>query len=170
MQISMSSNEHCFYTGRKKQCREAAAISVPLLLPRGIELPLHFKGRMLVHSIDGRQNICLPLLTVSAYCLLSDIQRTNHRSTGAFSKEPHGKFSNCPSFDVFPGSPNCLARPHLATNYGLFTQIREDTKTGVYVEGLTEEYVSNMDDVTSLLVRVCFEPLFIPLMLFLFPS
>lgn len=31
--------------------------------------------------------------------------------------------------------------------------IREDTKTGVYVEGLTEEYVSNMDDVISLLVR-----------------
>lgn len=111
-------------------------------------------------------SICLHVLTVSAYCLLSDIQRTNHRSTGAFSKEPHGKFSNCPSFDVFPGSPNCIARPHLATNYGLFTQIREDTKTGVYVEGLTEEYVSNMDDVTSLLVRVCFEPLFIPLMPF----
>lgn len=31
--------------------------------------------------------------------------------------------------------------------------IREDTKTGVYVEGLTEEYVSNMADVISLLVR-----------------
>jgi len=33
-------------------------------------------------------------------------------------------------------------------------QIREDSKTGVYVEGLSEEYVSNLDDVTRLLVRV----------------
>lgn len=35
-------------------------------------------------------------------------------------------------------------------------QIREDSKTGVYVEALTEEYVSNLDDVTRLLVRVWF--------------
>jgi hypothetical protein len=33
-------------------------------------------------------------------------------------------------------------------------QIREDTKTGVYVESLTEEYVSSMGDVAHLLVRV----------------
>jgi kinesin family protein 15 len=31
--------------------------------------------------------------------------------------------------------------------------IREDTKTGVYVESLTEEYVSSMGDVAHLLVR-----------------
>ncbi|KAG0628802.1 hypothetical protein M758_1G054100 [Ceratodon purpureus] len=31
--------------------------------------------------------------------------------------------------------------------------IREDTKTGVYVEGLSEEYVSNLEDVTRLLIR-----------------
>jgi kinesin family protein 15 len=32
--------------------------------------------------------------------------------------------------------------------------IREDTKTGVYVESLTEEYVSTMADVTHLIMRV----------------
>ncbi|KAG6547673.1 hypothetical protein Mapa_011122 [Marchantia paleacea] len=32
-------------------------------------------------------------------------------------------------------------------------QIREDTKTGVYVYSLSEEYVSNVDDVTRLLIR-----------------
>eukprot|EP01018_Ginkgo_biloba_P021270 Gb_41072 [translate_table: standard] len=32
-------------------------------------------------------------------------------------------------------------------------QIREDTKTGVYVENLTEEYVSSVDDVTRLALR-----------------
>lgn len=33
-------------------------------------------------------------------------------------------------------------------------QIREDTKTGVYVYSLSEEYVSNVDDVTRLLLKV----------------
>lgn len=33
-------------------------------------------------------------------------------------------------------------------------QIREDTKTGVYVDSLSEEYVSNVDDVTRLLSKV----------------
>ncbi|CAM6105350.1 unnamed protein product [Calypogeia fissa] len=32
-------------------------------------------------------------------------------------------------------------------------QIREDTKTGVYVDNLTEEYVSDVDDVTRLLLK-----------------
>jgi hypothetical protein len=33
-------------------------------------------------------------------------------------------------------------------------QIREDSKTGVYVDSLTEEFVSNVDDVTRLLLKV----------------
>ena len=98
---------------------------------------------------------CVLELTVCAACSLSDIQRTNHGSTGAFPKESHGLFSNRRSFNVFTEFSYCGARAHVATDYGLLTQIREDTKTGVYVEGLTEEYVSNMDDVISLLVRVC---------------
>jgi hypothetical protein len=36
----------------------------------------------------------------------------------------------------------------------VYLQIREDTKTGVYVESLTEEYVSTMADVTHLIMRV----------------
>lgn len=32
-------------------------------------------------------------------------------------------------------------------------QIREDTKSGVYVENITEEYVASMDDVTQLFLR-----------------
>ncbi|EFJ25368.1 hypothetical protein SELMODRAFT_414001 [Selaginella moellendorffii] len=32
-------------------------------------------------------------------------------------------------------------------------QVREDVKTGVYVDNLTEEYVSNMDDVSRLLLK-----------------
>jgi hypothetical protein len=35
-------------------------------------------------------------------------------------------------------------------------QIREDTKTGIYVDGLTEEYVSNVKDVMQLLIKVFF--------------
>jgi hypothetical protein len=35
-------------------------------------------------------------------------------------------------------------------------QIREDTKTGIYVDGLTEEYVSNVKDVMRLLIKVFF--------------
>lgn len=109
-----------------------------------------------MYCIDGRQSICtLPVLTVSADCLVSDIQRTNHRSSRAFPKEPHGLFYNCSLFYVVPGLSNCTSRSHLAADNEVFIQIREDTKTGVYVEGLTEEYVSNMDDVISLLVRVC---------------
>jgi kinesin family protein 15 len=32
-------------------------------------------------------------------------------------------------------------------------QIREDTRNGVYVENITEEYVASMDDVTHLFLR-----------------
>lgn len=39
--------------------------------------------------------------------------------------------------------------------YWGFFQIREDVKSGVYVENLTEEYVSTMKDVTQLLIKVC---------------
>jgi len=35
-----------------------------------------------------------------------------------------------------------------------FIQIREDVKSGVYVENLTEEDVSSMKDVTQLLIKV----------------
>jgi kinesin family protein 15 len=35
-----------------------------------------------------------------------------------------------------------------------FIQIREDVKSGVYVENLTEEQVSTMKDVTQLLLKV----------------
>jgi hypothetical protein len=37
-----------------------------------------------------------------------------------------------------------------------FIQIREDVKSGVYVENLTEEQVSTMKDVTQLLLKVRF--------------
>ena len=36
----------------------------------------------------------------------------------------------------------------------LFVQIREDVKSGVYVENLTEEHVCTMKDVTQLLIKV----------------
>lgn len=36
-----------------------------------------------------------------------------------------------------------------------FFQIREDVKTGVYVENLREECVCTMKDVTKLLMKVC---------------
>lgn len=36
----------------------------------------------------------------------------------------------------------------------MYTQIREDTKTGVYVDNLSEEYVSSVEDVTRLLSKV----------------
>jgi len=35
-------------------------------------------------------------------------------------------------------------------------QIREDVKSGVYVENLTEEYVKNLTDVSQLLIKVCY--------------
>lgn len=35
-------------------------------------------------------------------------------------------------------------------------QIREDAKSGVYVENLTVEYVDNLTDVSQLLVKVCY--------------
>lgn len=35
-----------------------------------------------------------------------------------------------------------------------FVQIREDVKSGVYVENLTEEPVSSIKDVTQLLIKV----------------
>ena len=38
---------------------------------------------------------------------------------------------------------------------GNFFQIREDVKSGVYVENLTEECVCTMKDVTQLLIKVC---------------
>lgn len=34
-------------------------------------------------------------------------------------------------------------------------QIREDTKTGVYVDNLSEEFVSSVQDVTRILIKVC---------------
>lgn len=38
---------------------------------------------------------------------------------------------------------------------GFVFQIREDVKTGVYVDNLTEEYVCSMKDITKLLIKVC---------------
>lgn len=38
--------------------------------------------------------------------------------------------------------------------FGFSFQIREDVRTGVYVENLTEECVSTMKDVTKLLMKV----------------
>lgn len=35
-------------------------------------------------------------------------------------------------------------------------QIREDVKSGVYVENVTEEYVKNLTDVSQLLIKVCY--------------
>lgn len=40
--------------------------------------------------------------------------------------------------------------------YLLFIQIREDVKSGIYVENLTEEHVFTMKDVNQLLIKVCF--------------
>lgn len=39
------------------------------------------------------------------------------------------------------------------------SQIREDVKSGVYVENLTEECVSTMTDVTQILMKVYYLPL-----------
>jgi kinesin family protein 15 len=36
----------------------------------------------------------------------------------------------------------------------IYVQIREDTKTGVYVDNLSEEFVSSVQDVTRILVKV----------------
>lgn len=38
---------------------------------------------------------------------------------------------------------------------GFVLQIREDVKTGVYVDNLTEEYVCSMKDIIKLLTKVC---------------
>ena len=38
----------------------------------------------------------------------------------------------------------------------LFCQIREDVKSGIYVENLTEECVRTMEDVNKLLMKVCY--------------
>lgn len=40
--------------------------------------------------------------------------------------------------------------------YLLFIQIREDVKSGIYVENLTEEHVCTVKDVNQLLIKVCF--------------
>ena len=34
-------------------------------------------------------------------------------------------------------------------------QVREDTKAGVYVENLREEFVANVHDVFRLMLKVC---------------
>jgi len=47
----------------------------------------------------------------------------------------------------------------------LFVQIREDVKSGVYVENLSEEPVSSIKDVTQLLIKV-FVTLTLPLVLY----
>lgn len=36
-------------------------------------------------------------------------------------------------------------------------QIKDDPKNGLYVENVTEEYVTNYDDVTQILVKVGIE-------------
>jgi len=40
--------------------------------------------------------------------------------------------------------------------YLLFIQIREDVKSGIYVENLTEEHVFTVKDVNQLLIKVRF--------------
>lgn len=35
-----------------------------------------------------------------------------------------------------------------------FIQIRDDPKNGLYVENLTEEYVTSYEDVTQILIKV----------------
>ncbi|PKA47415.1 Kinesin-like protein KIN12B [Apostasia shenzhenica] len=51
-----------------------------------------------------------------------------------------------------PVVENCLA----GFNSSIFAygQIREDVRTGVYVDGLTEEYIFHMKDVIQLLIRI----------------
>lgn len=34
-------------------------------------------------------------------------------------------------------------------------QIKDDAKSGLYIENLTEEYVTSYDDVTQILIKVC---------------
>ena len=48
-----------FYAGGEKQCREAAAISMPVLVSRGIGKAVHFDATLIVNGTDGRENICL---------------------------------------------------------------------------------------------------------------
>lgn len=55
----------------------------------------------------------------------------------------------------------CLRLCKLNNLTVLVVQIREDTKTGVYVDSLSEEYVSNVGDVSRLLVKVWFPNIFL---------
>lgn len=56
-------------------------------------------------------------------------------------------------------SHGCILVPFVLNDVSFFyffmTQIREDVRTGVYVEYLTEEYVFTVKDVIQLLIKVC---------------
>lgn len=39
--------------------------------------------------------------------------------------------------------------------FAIFHQIKDDAKNGLYVENVTEEYVTSYDDVTQILIKVC---------------
>lgn len=45
-------------------------------------------------------------------------------------------------------------KPGLLRSFVAYFQLREDVKSGVYVENLTEESVCTMKDVTQLLLKV----------------
>lgn len=38
--------------------------------------------------------------------------------------------------------------------FAIFHQIKDDAKNGLYVENVTEEYVTSYDDVTQILIKV----------------
>lgn len=42
----------------------------------------------------------------------------------------------------------------ITIHFKFFFQIKDDPKNGLYVENLTEEYVSSYEDVTQLLIKV----------------
>lgn len=44
--------------------------------------------------------------------------------------------------------------PSIYKIFAIFHQIKDDVKNGLYVENVTEEYVTSYDDVTQILIKV----------------
>lgn len=43
--------------------------------------------------------------------------------------------------------------------FAKFQQIKDDAKNGLYVENVTEEYITSYDDVTQILIKVGLFPM-----------
>lgn len=97
----------------------------------------------------------LPNLLISCINLISDfsdLQRTNYRFIGSSSKKSPGK----KDYFTFLFRISSYSTTYKVFYRLFFPQIREDVKSGIYVENLTEECVRTMSDVKQLLMKVCF--------------